>query len=358
MTGITAFIYSNDYLNYQFGPNHPFTPIRERYTLDKIKEFGIFEGKAKLYEPKLASEEDLYLVHSKEYVEFVREMSKAGGGYLDYGDTPATKGIFEASCSVVGGSILGAELIMKGEVSHAFNPGGGMHHAKRELAAGFCVFNDIAIAVRYLQKKYGLKKIAIVDIDGHHGDGTQEIFYGEPILTISFHRIGIYPGTGYADEIGEGEGLGYSVNIPLPGGTHDEAYLYAFNEIVPPLIKSYEPEILISQFGVDGHYQDPLVGLGLTTKAYEEIAFKMHGLAHEETGGRYLIVGGGGYNPANVARCWTIMFATISEFSTKEIEGLHDRGQPRKNEHVSMKVKETVEKVKRNIFLYHSLKSK
>lgn len=355
MSGITAFIYRDDYMSYQFGPGHPFKPIREKYTLDKIKELGILNGNAKQYEPKPASEEDLLLVHSKEYIEYVKRMSSVGGGYLDYGDTPATKGIYEASCSVVGGSICGADLIMGGEVSHAFNPGGGLHHAKEDCAAGFCVFNDIAIAVRHLQKKYGLKKIAIVDIDGHHGDGTQEIFYGEPILTISFHRWGIYPGTGYVNELGRGEGRGYSVNVPLPGGTHDEAYLYAFDEVVPPLIESYEPEILVNQFGVDGHYQDPLVGLGLTTRAYSEISARMHGLAHQTSGGRYLILGGGGYNPSNVCRCWAVMFATVSG-APEKLEELFDEGGPRKDERVFAMVKETVKEVKETVFPLHGLK--
>ena len=356
MSGLTAFIYKDDYLNYQFGPGHPFKPIREKYTLDRIKELAILDGKAKCYEPNPASEEDLLLVHSREFIDYVKHMSKLGSGYLDYGDTPATKGIYEASCLVVGGSIYGADLIMEGEVSHAFNPGGGLHHARENSAAGFCVFNDVAITARHLQKKYGIKKIAIVDIDGHHGDGTQEIFYDEPILTISFHRVGIYPGTGYVDELGRGEGEGYSVNVPLPAGTHDEAYLYAFDEVVEPLIEAYEPEVLLNQFGVDGHYQDPLVGLGLTTKAYSEVSTRMHKLAHKISGGRYLIFGGGGYNPSNVARCWTIMFATVSEVLIKKLEALFDREQPRKDERVFERVRKTVERVKETIFPLHGLK--
>ena len=357
MTGVTAFIYRDDYLKYQFGPGHPFQPIREKYTLDKIRELGILDRNAKLFEPKPASEEDLLLVHSEEYIEFVKSMSKSGGGYLDYGDTPATRGIYEASCSVVGGSICGVDLIMEGEVSHAFNPGGGLHHARRDGAAGFCVFNDIAIAARHLQKKHGVEKIAIVDIDGHHGDGTQLIFYEEPILTISLHRSGIYPGTGYVDELGVGKGRGYSVNVPLPAGTPDEVYLYAFDEVVKPLVETYEPEILLNQFGVDGHYQDPLVGLGLTTKAYFEISARMHALAHGGSEGRYLVFGGGGYNPSNVSRCWAIMFATISGFPAEKLKGLFDKEQPRKDERVFSSVRETVGRIKKIIFPPHGLKT-
>ncbi|MFQ6075203.1 MAG: hypothetical protein ACE5Z5_03570 [Candidatus Bathyarchaeia archaeon] len=196
MTGTTALIYDDAYLSYQFGPDHPLQPTRVKYTLDLIKEFKLLNGKARLYSPKAASEEDLRSVHSPEYVNTVKRMSAVGRGFLDSGDTPATKGIFEAACSVVGGSILGADLIMKGEVRHAFNPGGGHHHAKRDGASGFSVFNDIAIAVRRLQRRYGVRRVAIIDIDGHHADGTQEIFYkvcnpkcGKVFLTREYFGI-------------------------------------------------------------------------------------------------------------------------------------------------------------------------
>jgi len=154
-------------------------------------------------------------VHSEEYVNKVKRMSRAGRGFIDAGDTPAVKGIYEAARLIVGGSILAADLMMSGGVSHAFNPGGGLHHAKKDGGEGFCVFNDIAIAARHLQRRYDVMKIAIVDIDGHHGNGTQEIFYNEPILTVSFHHIGIYPLSGYVGELGSGAGKGYSRSTSL-----------------------------------------------------------------------------------------------------------------------------------------------
>lgn len=356
----TAFIYSNDYLKYQFGLDHPFNPIREKYTLDLLENLKVFNGKAKIYSPKPASEEDLLLIHSKKYIEFVKAKSEKGEGYLDYGDTPASKGIYEAACLRVGGSLLGVDLLMNSKVLHAFNPGGGFHHAKADKAAGFCVFNDIAIAVKYLQKKYNVKKIAIIDIDGHHGDGTQEILYKEPILKISFHRYDdwprpFYPGTGKIEEIGEGDGLGYSINVPLPIGTGDEDYLYAFNEIVPPLIKNYKPEVIIHQFGVDAHYQDPLVHLSLTTKAYKEISVITHGLAHEVSNGKYLILGGGGYDPKNTARCWAIMFITVSEAEVKDLESYNKLFDALIIKESKPKVKEVVEKIKKLIFPLHNI---
>lgn len=359
MTGLAAFVYHDDYLNYQFGPRHPFKPIREKYTFDLLKRLGIFDGKARHFEPKPVREVDLLLVHSRKYVDFVKRKSETGTGYLDYGDTPATKGIYEATCSVVGGSLCAADLMMSGEALHAFNPGGGLHHATANSAAGFCVFNDIAIVIRYLQKEYNLERIAIVDIDGHHGDGTQKIFYREPILKISLHRygLGFYPGTGKVCEVGEGLGKGYSVNIPLSVGTGDEAYLHAFNEIVPPLIKKYKPEVLLNQFGVDTHYEDPLVGLALTTKAYKEISSTLHRLAHETSNGRYLIFGGGGYEPKNVARCWAIMFTTVAEAKPKDREGYDELFDVRlrRVDKPFEKVKATVEQAKKLIFPLHNL---
>jgi acetoin utilization protein AcuC len=354
MVGVTGFIYHPNYLKYQFGPNHPFQPVREKYTLDLLRELEVFNEKARYYEPQPAIEEDLLYVHSIDYIKFVKKMCERGYGYLDHGDTPVTKELYDGACSVVGGTIFGAKLIMEGDISHSFNPGGGLHHAKVDSASGFCVFNDIAIATRVLQKNYGLRRIAIIDIDGHHGDGTQKIFYDEDILKISFHRVGIFPGTGYIDEAGIGVGKGYSVNIPLPSGVDDKSYLYAFREIVPHLIEKYEPEMIINQFGVDSHYQDPLVGLSLTTKSYEEISKIIHDLAHRFSEGRLLILGGGGYNVHNTARCWTIMFITISqalpETSRKKYGELFDRRYQPPNKEVYKRVKLTIEEIKKRTF--------
>ena len=361
MPGVTAFIYGDEYLKYDFGPFHPFRPDREKKTLELLRKLGVIDDiRTKVYEPRSATEEELMLVHDPEYIYFVREKSEQGYGLLDYGDTPATKGIYEGAAARAGGSILGADLIMQGEVTHAFNPGGGLHHARRNSAAGFCVFNDVALAARYLQRKYELGKIAIVDIDGHHGDGTQEIFNREKILTISFHRYGFffYPGTGGVDEIGEGEGYGYAVNVPLPAGTNSASYLYAFKEIVPPLLRSYEPQIILHQFGVDSHYEDPLVGLSLTTAAYKAIAETMHELAHELCNGRYLIFGGGGYAPENVARCWAVMFITVAgkmPENKEEYIKLFDRGETEVRGKVSRDIEAIVRRVKEKVFPLHGV---
>jgi acetoin utilization protein AcuC len=361
MTGVTAFVWHAGYLKYQFGPDHPFQPIREKYTLDMLRRLGVFDAKAKVVQPRPATRADLKLVHTAEYIDFVQQMSKRGIGYLDMGDTPATPELYTGACWAVGGSLCAADLIMEGGFLHTFNPAGGLHHARVDGAAGFCVFNDVAIAVRHLQKRHGLERIAVVDIDGHAGDGTQQIFYQEPILTISLHRygLGFFPGTGAVDEVGEGEGEGYSVNVPLPLGTTHRAYLYAFRQIVPPLIRKYKPQILLSQFGVDGHYQDPLVGLALTTHTYRQVALTMHKLAHGVSNGKLLILGGGGYEPHNVARCWSVMFITVSQATLPDprtYERILDKPQPVRADDVFAQVKETVSRVKQTIFPLHGLR--
>jgi len=353
-----GFIYNDKYLDYQFGPDHPFQPIREKMTLDLLREIGVFDDLAEVISPPMASEEDLLLVHSRSYIDFVKRMSNRGYGLLDQGDTPVTKGIFEASLQVVGGSICGADKIMRGDLMHAFNPGGGLHHAKTESASGFCVFNDVALTARYLQKRYGLERVAIVDIDGHHGDGTQSLLYREPLLKISFHRYGIFPGSGSVEEIGKGAGQGYSINIPLPDGCGDDVFLESFEEIVPPLISSYSPQFIINQFGVDGHYQDPLVGLRLTTHTYERVATRMKELAHATCGGRYLALGGGGYQPRNVARCWAIMFLVLLDrYASRDpkLTGLHDPQTTSSSEYVKENVEEKMTEIKRSIFPIHGL---
>ena len=353
-----GFLYNDKYLGYQFGPEHPFRPIREKMTLDLLQELGVFNGVAEVVSPPMATREDLLLVHSKSYVELVERLSKRGYGLLDLGDTPATRGIFEASRQVVGGSLCGANRIMKGRLMHAFNPGGGLHHASSDSASGFCVFNDIVITIRHLQKSFGLERIAIVDIDGHHGDGTQFLLYHEPILKISFHRYGIFPGSGSVEEIGKGPGRGYSVNIPLPAGCGDDTFMQAFKEVVPPLLKKYQPQLLISQFGVDGHYQDPLVDLRLTTFTYEDTATIMHELAHSICKGRFLVLGGGGYQPRNVSRCWAVMFLTLLNRRPSEdpgLSGLHDPEPTSSSRLVKESVEKTVDTVTAKIFPMHGL---
>jgi acetoin utilization protein AcuC len=215
----------------------------------------------------------------------------------------------------VGGTLAGVDAVMTGKVQHAWNPGGGFHHAHPDRASGFCIFNDVAIACRYLQSRYKVKRILYVDIDVHHADGVQDIFYAESgVLTVSFHESGefLFPGTGFQEEFGEGEGRGYAVNLPLPPYTLDEHYLRAFEAIVPPIVQAYRPEVIVAQNGVDAHYQDELGHMALTTRTYAELAGRLHRLAHESAHGRLIAVGGGGYSYLSVPRCWSLIFGELA----------------------------------------------
>jgi len=316
LSGNSALVYHEDYLRYDFGRSHPLRPVRYKLTVELMKALNILSPpRVTVVKPQPARFEDLVLFHAEEYVKMVEKVSQHGFGMLDMGDTPAFKGCYDVTRLKVGGSLRAVDLVMAKEVDHAFNIGGGLHHAHRDHASGFCIFNDPAICVAYLKEKYGLKRIMYLDIDAHHGDGVMYGYYSDPcLLDIDFHESGryLFPGTGFTYEVGEGAGEGYKVNVSLPPYTYDQAYLHTFHEVVPPLVRSYKPEIILMQCGVDGHFDDLLTDLGLTTAAYLEVISKVHDLAHEVTGGRLVLLGGGGYNMSNVARCWAIMFGTVA----------------------------------------------
>ncbi|NJD62769.1 MAG: acetoin utilization protein AcuC [Deltaproteobacteria bacterium] len=311
MPGRTAFVYHPAFEDRGLSP-FPSVWRRYRLTRDLVRERNLPVVEIA---PEPAGRETLLLAHTARYVDFVRAASRAGFGFLDEGDTPAYPGVYERACASVGASVCGARLVAGGEFAHAFNPGGGLHHAKADSAGGFCVFNDIVVAVRILQREFRLSRIAILDIDGHHCDGTQEMLYREPLLKISLHRFGpgFFPGTGSAEETGEGDGEGYCLNIPLPEDTDSAAYRAAFHGRVPGAIRGYRPEIILMQCGVDGEKGDPLVGMSLSENTYREVAAAVHGLAHELCGGRLLLFGGGGYRPERVAACWTAILETVCE---------------------------------------------
>ncbi len=316
MTGKTGLIWDGKFLDYNFGPLHPLRPIRVKLTYDLIQSKGILQqGSVEVGKPRLASRAEILLFHEDDYVRLVEQYSKRGSGLLDMGDTPAFKGCYEATSLVVGASIVATDRVMSGRLSHAFNPSGGLHHAHPERASGFCIFNDPAIVIAYLKSRYNVRRIAYIDIDAHHGDGVMYGYYDDPsVLDIDFHESGnfLFPGTGFPDEIGKGEARGLKLNIPLPPSTGDEAYLDAFEQIVPDALKKYRPEIILVQCGADGHIDDRLAHLRLTTKVYTEVVSQMHDLAHNLCNGRLLLFGGGGYTLANVPRVWTVAFSTLA----------------------------------------------
>jgi acetoin utilization protein AcuC len=270
-----------------------------------MEESGLFDGLAKTICPCYAAEEDLLRVHTPEYLASVEAEEPDLAFGLGSDDTPVFPGISDASRLLAGGSIDAARRMICEDCS-AFNIGGGLHHAMPTMASGFCVFNDPALAIKVLQERF--KRILYIDIDGHHGDGVQQVFYGDQdVLTLSLHESGAYlfPGTGFIDELGVGDGRGYSVNVPMPMYAGDDEYRSAFDEIVPPIFEWFRPEAVVAQLGVDTHYSDPLTSLNLTLSGYMEMVEKIVRLADRYACGRLLALGGGGYNLEVVPTAWT-----------------------------------------------------
>lgn len=308
---------------YDLGPRHPLRPERFRLTMSLIDAYGIVDGvQVVKVQARDASDEEIMLVHHAHYVQAVKDAGRGvKGPWWEFGFGPGDNPIFanmhEAAARVTGASLVAAEAIFSGEADHVFNPAGGLHHALEGRASGFCVYDDPAVAIAWLLSK-GVDKVAYVDVDAHHGDGPQAIFYDDPrVLTISLHQDGrtIFPGTGFVDELGGEGALGTSVNIPLPPFTSDDLWLKAFRETVPPLLEAFQPGVLVTQLGCDTHHTDPLTNLGLTTGAFRETARLLHELAHTTSGGKWLATGGGGYRWASVVpRAWTLYFAEMAEF--------------------------------------------
>jgi acetoin utilization protein AcuC len=314
--------YGDDAPWYDHGPQHPLRPQRVLLTRDLIRAYGLVDGKRVRETPaRDATEEELLLVHTERYLDAVKGAgSGKPGDWWKFGFGPGDNPIFpqmhEASTRVAGASVVAAEAVLSGRSQHAFNPAGGLHHAMPERASGFCVYDDPALAIAWLLQQ-GANRIAYVDVDVHHGDGPQAIFYDDPrVLTISIHQDGrtLFPGTGFIDELGSGDARGTKVNIPLPPYTLDDEWLAAFSEVIPPLVSQWQPDILVTQLGCDTHYTDPLAMVGLTTRAYFETAKMLHELAHQAAGGRWLATGGGGYQWVRVVpRAWTIYFAEMAQ---------------------------------------------
>jgi acetoin utilization protein AcuC len=307
-------VYSADLARTEYGKAHPFRPMRAKLFLELLNRFYLmFEDNQRIIEPSPINEKLLYLFHERQYVEVLKKAS-AGEFTMDMlwaeigtGDNPIFKGMFDFVLGVAGATYQGAQMLLDDGVRMAFNPVGGLHHAARDHASGFCYVNDIAIAITDLKDKG--KRVAYLDIDAHHGNGVQDAFYDtDKVLTISLHEIGetFYPGTGFEKEMGDQEGRGYNVNIPFQAGADDEVYLFAFEAVVPPLMESFKPDILVAQIGGDGHKDDPLADLNLTSNGYKRVIGWM-----KEFSPKLLVLGGGGYNVFKTAALWTLAWATL-----------------------------------------------
>jgi acetoin utilization protein AcuC len=298
--------------SYSFGGGHPFG--RDRYAAF-VREF---EGRAldervQLIEPRAADAEELLSFHTPAYVDFIRERSASGEGFLDAGDTPAFRGVYEAAAYVVGATMNAVDAIMRGRCRRAFVPIAGLHHAARDHAAGFCVFNDCGVAIELLRRRAGLKRIAYVDIDAHHGDGVYYAFEDDAAVIIAdIHEDGryLYPGTGAAHETGRGAAAGTKLNLPLPPGAGDSEFAEVWPQVIEHLTR-FEPQFLLLQCGADSLEGDPITHLRLTAASHGRAARELCELAERLGHGRVLAMGGGGYNPGNLAQAWSAVVENL-----------------------------------------------
>jgi len=370
----TALIYTDAYLDYDYGPMHPLRIIRLKLTYELIKAYGLLDLPSVQFIPTIpAKEEDLTLFHSKDYIAILKVADDGHLGREAYvyglgpGDNPIFSGLFKWSLLVTGATLQAVDFVADGKGGVAFNIAGGLHHAMPSRASGFCYTNDPVIGIMRLVKR-GMR-VAYIDLDAHHGDGVQKAFYEtDQVLTISLHESGysLFPGTGFEYEIGNGKGEGFSVNLPFPAYTDDETYLWAFEEIVPELIEYFRPDIIVTQLGVDTFEDDPLTHLCLSIYGFEKVIKRIRELSYP-----WLALGGGGYEISNVARAWTLAWALMNGIKLEEplpyayVElaskhGVLDRelkGQPpnpdrldRKTREIRMEMERIVHYLKRAVF--------
>jgi acetoin utilization protein AcuC len=312
----TAFVYTDAYVKYEYSESHPLKPYRLQLTRDLMQSYGLLDmPHSRTMETAPAQRAELELFHTPDYLD-VLEAAECGVYRMDYGayglgpgDNPIFPGMYAWSQLCVGGTLQAARLVQTGEVDVALHIAGGLHHALPNRASGFCYANDPAIAMTELVRQG--YRVAYIDIDVHHGDGVQAAFYDtDRVLTISLHESGryLFPGTGFAQEIGEGQGRGYAVNLPMPPGVDDEVYLEGFVEIVPPLVQAYQPDFVFTQLGVDSFHNDPLAHGQLTTSGFSRVLQQIKAFAP-----RWIATGGGGYNLPNVARAWTLAWGIMND---------------------------------------------
>ena len=327
----TSFVYDESMLLYNLGDEHPLSPVRRQLAVELIRAYGLLEHPdVTLVTPRDATDAEIERVHAPAYVEAVKRLSAepelgvtweaAQWGLGAGGDTPAFQGMHEAASAICGASITAAMEIWEGRADQVFSAGGGLHHAFANRAAGFCIYNDCAVAIAALLEA-GAERIAYVDVDVHHGDGTQWIFYDDPrVLTCSVHESGryLFPGTGWINERGTGDAVGTALNIPLPAFSGDGPYLRAVEEVIAPAVRAFGPDVVVTQNGADPHHADPLAHLQVTMDAFPRLYGALRDMAWDAAGGRWLALGGGGYTYDVVPRAWTLLFATMLEAELPE----------------------------------------
>ena len=331
MSGELTVAWDEALTQYDFGPGHPLAPVRVALTFELARQLGVLSAPAvTMVSPPPATDAELAAAHDDDYIAAVRQAGRSLAPNLKYGlgteDDPVFEGMHEASALVAGATLAAAQAVWSGSASlrgttpapptgrtvHGASIAGGLHHAMRRTASGFCVYNDLVVAIKWLLAA-GAERVAYVDTDVHHGDGVQAAFYDDPrVLTISLHEhpATLFPGTGLPGDTGSGDGAGYAVNVALPAGTGDAGWLRAFDAVVPPLLRTFKPTVLVSQHGCDSHRLDPLAHLELTVDAQRLAQVMLHDLAHELCDSRWVLTGGGGYALVQVVpRTWTHLLA-------------------------------------------------
>ncbi|PLW68437.1 acetoin utilization protein AcuC [Streptomyces sp. SCUT-3] len=319
MSGGARLMWDEAVTGYDFGPGHPMDPLRLALTMRLVEAFGL-TGRMEVVAAPPAGDSTLRLVHQAEYVEAVRRASEDPASAdtsrgLGTEDDPAFEGMHAVSALIAGQSVTAAESVWSGRVLHAVNFAGGLHHAMPGAAAGFCVYNDAALAIARLLE-LGAERVAYIDVDVHHGDGVQQAFWDDPrVMTVSVHEHPrtLFPQTGWPEESGGPGAEGSAVNVALPAGTGDAGWLRAFHAVVPELVEAFRPQVIVSQHGADTHFEDPLAHLAVSLDAQRLVAEACHDLAHRHSEGRWLALGGGGYSVVEVVpRAWTHLVAIVA----------------------------------------------
>ncbi len=319
--GPASVVFDPTLTQYDFGPSHPMSPVRVDLTMRLAHDLGVLDHLVRVPAP-MASEELLTTVHDPALIEAVTRAGADPDRFepafgLGSDDNPVFRDMHHAASHVVGATVEAFRQVWSGESLHSANITGGLHHAMSDRASGFCIYNDIAVGIRWLLDQ-GCKKVAYVDVDVHHGDGVEKLFYDDPrVLTISLHETGqtLFPGTGFPQDSGGPDAEGSAVNVALPPGTSDAGWLRAFHAVVPPLVREFAPEVLVTQHGCDSHRDDPLADLMLSVDGQRASYVALHELAHEVCGGRWVVTGGGGYALVEVVpRAWTHLLAVVGGF--------------------------------------------
>ena len=318
-----ALVWDDGMVDYDFGEGHPLDPVRVELTVALIREVGLVAPGTGAIEvgPGTVDEAEVLRLHRPDFVEAVRRISADPTVTADWshglgpGDNPTFAGMHEASLQVCAASREAARQVWEGHAVHAFNPAGGLHHAMPDRAAGFCIYNDPAVAIDWLLE-HGAERVCYVDVDVHHGDGVEVMFADDPrVLTVSLHESGryLFPGTGFSEDIGGPGAPGTAANVPFLPGTTEEVWTAAFDQAIEPLIRGFAPDVLVTQLGCDTHATDPLAHLALTVDSFESIVARLHRIAHDVCEGRWVAMGGGGYQLVQVVpRAWTMAFAEMA----------------------------------------------